>query len=48
MSYNHKEIESVNLLMHYKEIEYRLSEQRLANLKMSVVWAICEINIRCI
>ena len=40
MSYNYKEIESVNLLMCYEEIEYCLSEQRLANLKTSVVWAI--------
>ena len=54
MSYNYKEIESVNLLMCYEEIEYCLSEQRLANLKTSVVWAIWEIlykvhiNPRCI
>ena len=28
--------------------KYCLSEQRLANLKMSRVWGICEINIKCI
>ena len=32
--------------MHYEEIEYRLSEQRLANLKMSIVWARCNIEIK--
>ena len=28
--------------------KYHLSERRLANLKMSKVWAICEIIIECI
>ena len=33
--------------MHYRD-KCCLSEQRLVNLKMSRVWAICKINIKCL
>ena len=40
MSYNYKEIESVIYICAIRD-KCRLSVQRLANLKMSDVWAIC-------